>query len=92
MDAREKRESKGRTGLFSTNLSVPLANSSRAFQLTLGHSRRSRRDEQLRFNSHVLTTNQDSLTETGPSTSGHIDNLDMGWRNAARSISQRHPA
>ncbi|GFU53469.1 hypothetical protein TNCV_1998371 [Trichonephila clavipes] len=37
---------------------------------------------------HILPTNQDSLIQPGPSTSGHIDNLDMGWRNALRSISQ----
>ncbi|GFV53377.1 hypothetical protein TNCV_4502581 [Trichonephila clavipes] len=67
--------------------------------ITPGHSRRNRRDEQLRFSSHAflprpnnLRPNQDTLTQTGPSTSGHIDNLDMGWRNASRSVSQRHPA
>ncbi|GFU90933.1 hypothetical protein TNCV_4922661 [Trichonephila clavipes] len=41
---------------------------------------------------HILPTNQDSLIQPGPSTSGHIDNLDMGWRNASRSVSQWHPA
>ncbi|GFU01980.1 hypothetical protein TNCV_1524621 [Trichonephila clavipes] len=41
---------------------------------------------------HDLTANQDSLTQTRPSTSSHINNLDMGWRNASHSISQRHPA
>ncbi|GFU32274.1 hypothetical protein TNCV_3834621 [Trichonephila clavipes] len=37
---------------------------------------------------HVRTTNQDTLYQAGPLTSGHIYNLDMGWRNASRSISQ----
>ncbi|GFT62900.1 RNA-directed DNA polymerase from mobile element jockey [Trichonephila clavipes] len=37
---------------------------------------------------HVRTTNQDTLYQAGPLTSGHIYNLDTGWRNASRSISQ----
>ncbi|GFY11038.1 hypothetical protein TNCV_4470251 [Trichonephila clavipes] len=37
---------------------------------------------------HDPTTNQDTLIQAGPSTSGHINNLDTGWRNASRSISQ----
>ncbi|GFW51610.1 hypothetical protein TNCV_4212861 [Trichonephila clavipes] len=34
---------------------------------------------------HILATNQDSLTQTGPSTSDHVNKLDMGWRNASRN-------
>ncbi|GFT40021.1 hypothetical protein TNCV_12551 [Trichonephila clavipes] len=41
---------------------------------------------------HVRSTNQDTLYQAGPTTSGHIYNLDMGWRNASRSVSQRRPA
>ncbi|GFV13856.1 hypothetical protein TNCV_523351 [Trichonephila clavipes] len=41
---------------------------------------------------HVRSTNQDTLYQAGPITSGHIYNLDMGWRNASRSVSQRRPA
>ncbi|GFT51499.1 HTH_Tnp_Tc3_2 domain-containing protein [Trichonephila clavipes] len=37
-------------------------------------------------------TNQDTLSQAGPITSGHTYNLDMGWRNASRSVSQRRPA
>ncbi|GFW18367.1 hypothetical protein TNCV_1183951 [Trichonephila clavipes] len=37
---------------------------------------------------HVRTTNQDTLYQAGPLTSGHIYILDKGWRNASRSISQ----
>ncbi|GFW41136.1 DUF4817 domain-containing protein [Trichonephila clavipes] len=37
---------------------------------------------------HVRPTNQDTLSQAGPPTSGHIHNLDMGWRNASRSVSQ----
>ncbi|GFV96912.1 hypothetical protein TNCV_4351251 [Trichonephila clavipes] len=37
---------------------------------------------------HDRTTNHGSLTQTDPSTSGHIDNLDKEWRKASRSISQ----
>ncbi|GFU65336.1 hypothetical protein TNCV_2836471 [Trichonephila clavipes] len=37
---------------------------------------------------HLLPTNQDTLIQPSPSTSGHINNFDMGWRNASRSISQ----
>ncbi|GFW82539.1 hypothetical protein TNCV_1794321 [Trichonephila clavipes] len=36
----------------------------------------------------ILPTNQDTLIQPGPSTSGHIDKLDMGWRNTSRSIFQ----
>ncbi|GFU52985.1 hypothetical protein TNCV_1142751 [Trichonephila clavipes] len=35
---------------------------------------------------HDLTTNQDSFTQPGPSTSGHIDNLDMGCVPFPRDI------
>ncbi|GFY12658.1 SCAN box domain-containing protein [Trichonephila clavipes] len=41
---------------------------------------------------HVRSTNQDTLYQAGPITSGHIYKLDMGWRNASRSVSQRRPA
>ncbi|GFX21055.1 RNA-directed DNA polymerase from mobile element jockey [Trichonephila clavipes] len=41
---------------------------------------------------HILPTNQETLIQPGPSTSDHINKLDMGRRNASRSISQRHPA
>ncbi|GFX45395.1 hypothetical protein TNCV_1026551 [Trichonephila clavipes] len=41
---------------------------------------------------HDRPTNQDTLSQAGPITSGHIYNLDMGWRNASRSVSQRRPA
>ncbi|GFU16373.1 hypothetical protein TNCV_775101 [Trichonephila clavipes] len=41
---------------------------------------------------HVRPTNQDTLSQAGSPTSGHIHNLDMGWRNASRSVSQRRPA
>ncbi|GFU36244.1 hypothetical protein TNCV_558901 [Trichonephila clavipes] len=34
---------------------------------------------------HVRSTNQDTLYQAGPTTSGHIYKLDMGWRNASRS-------
>ncbi|GFU79666.1 hypothetical protein TNCV_4484981 [Trichonephila clavipes] len=62
-----------------------------------GHSRRNRIQEN---NSDSVTTppchdrptNQDTLSQAGPITSGHIYNLDMGWRNASRSVSQRRPA
>ncbi|GFV70236.1 transposable element Tc1 transposase [Trichonephila clavipes] len=37
---------------------------------------------------HVRPTNQDTLSQAGPPTSGHIHYLDMGWRNASRSVSQ----
>ncbi|GFU63715.1 hypothetical protein TNCV_4508311 [Trichonephila clavipes] len=37
---------------------------------------------------HVRPTNQDTLSQAGPITSGHTYNLDMGWRNASRSVSQ----
>ncbi|GFT24271.1 laminin subunit alpha [Trichonephila clavipes] len=36
----------------------------------------------------VRSTNQDTLSQAGPPTSGYINKLDMGWRNASRSISQ----
>ncbi|GFU74026.1 hypothetical protein TNCV_1641521 [Trichonephila clavipes] len=62
-----------------------------------GHSRRNCIEEQLRscnhaFSCHVRSTNKDTLSQAGPPTSGHINSLDMGWRNASRSISQWHPA
>ncbi|GFV17416.1 hypothetical protein TNCV_2901281 [Trichonephila clavipes] len=41
---------------------------------------------------HDRPTNQDTLSQAGPITSGHIYNLDMGWRNVSRSVSQRRPA
>ncbi|GFW02051.1 hypothetical protein TNCV_4853911 [Trichonephila clavipes] len=41
---------------------------------------------------HVRSANQDTLYQAGPITSGHICKLDMGWRNASRSVSQRRPA
>ncbi|GFT77164.1 putative RNA-directed DNA polymerase from transposon X-element [Trichonephila clavipes] len=41
---------------------------------------------------HARSTNQDSLYQAGPTTSGYIYKLDMGWRNASRSVSQRRPA
>ncbi|GFX97617.1 hypothetical protein TNCV_2841771 [Trichonephila clavipes] len=37
---------------------------------------------------HVRTTNKDTLSQAGPPTQGLSNNLDMGWRNASRSISQ----
>ncbi|GFU53778.1 hypothetical protein TNCV_3472241 [Trichonephila clavipes] len=37
---------------------------------------------------HVRTTNKDTLFQARPPTSGHINKLDMGWRNASRSVSQ----
>ncbi|GFX51776.1 hypothetical protein TNCV_5014781 [Trichonephila clavipes] len=37
---------------------------------------------------HVRPTNQDTHSQAGPPTSGHIHYLDMGWRNASRSVSQ----
>ncbi|GFY02938.1 hypothetical protein TNCV_3508181 [Trichonephila clavipes] len=37
---------------------------------------------------HVRSTNKDTLSQADPPTSGHINNLDMEWRNASRSISQ----
>ncbi|GFV12079.1 sorting nexin-19 [Trichonephila clavipes] len=37
---------------------------------------------------HVRSTNKDTLYQAGPPTSGHINKLDMGWRNASCSISQ----
>ncbi|GFV68208.1 hypothetical protein TNCV_1874901 [Trichonephila clavipes] len=41
---------------------------------------------------HDRPTNQDTLSQADPITSGHIYNLDTGWRNASRSVSQRRPA
>ncbi|GFT92852.1 hypothetical protein TNCV_740211 [Trichonephila clavipes] len=41
---------------------------------------------------HLRPTNQDTLSQAGPPTSGHIHNPDMGWRNASRSVSQRRLA
>ncbi|GFV54399.1 hypothetical protein TNCV_57511 [Trichonephila clavipes] len=37
---------------------------------------------------HIRPTNQDTHSQAGPPTSGHIHYLDMGWRNASRSVSQ----
>ncbi|GFX52912.1 hypothetical protein TNCV_3227801 [Trichonephila clavipes] len=37
---------------------------------------------------NVRTTNKDTLSQAGPPTQGLSNNLDMGWRNASRSISQ----
>ncbi|GFT88252.1 hypothetical protein TNCV_2144571 [Trichonephila clavipes] len=37
---------------------------------------------------HVRTTIKDTLSQAGPPTQGLSNNLDMGWRNASRSISQ----
>ncbi|GFY15771.1 hypothetical protein TNCV_1284161 [Trichonephila clavipes] len=37
---------------------------------------------------HVRTTNKDTLSQADPPTQGLSNNLDMGWRNASRSISQ----
>ncbi|GFX04702.1 hypothetical protein TNCV_1912471 [Trichonephila clavipes] len=48
-------------------LSVPLTNRSRAFQLTPGHSRRNRRYDQHRFNSHASlprSNNQSGLSHS----------------------------
>ncbi|GFX23374.1 RNA-directed DNA polymerase from mobile element jockey [Trichonephila clavipes] len=41
---------------------------------------------------HVRSSNQDTLYQAGPTTSGPIYKLDMGWRNASRSVSQKRPA
>ncbi|GFX48371.1 hypothetical protein TNCV_4613681 [Trichonephila clavipes] len=37
---------------------------------------------------HLRSTNKDTLTQAGPFTQGLNYKLDMGWRNASRSISQ----
>ncbi|GFV27007.1 hypothetical protein TNCV_4517881 [Trichonephila clavipes] len=37
---------------------------------------------------HVRPTNQDAHSPGRPHPHGHIHNLDMGWRNASRSVSQ----
>ncbi|GFV48056.1 putative RNA-directed DNA polymerase from transposon X-element [Trichonephila clavipes] len=41
---------------------------------------------------HVRPTNQDTHSQAGPPTSGHIHYLDMGWRNASRSKLHLRPA
>ncbi|GFU97104.1 hypothetical protein TNCV_500421 [Trichonephila clavipes] len=55
-----------------------------------GHSRRNRIQEQLRFCNHASlprSTYQSGLSLSGrPNNIRHIYNLDMGWRNASRSV------